>query len=141
MKKQEQTSLAERFLMAVFAPVVFNILLFIVLGIYFRHPRYFRKFLLRQIHWPDEVIFLALVALPAIGGFMMGVSRCATLVGHFFYTNIGQERNIIKTLAAWGSLLLVAIWSDKCYPVKQLCSVETGPKYWMSRGFTDLIYV
>jgi len=94
--------------MAVLAPVVFNISIIIVLAMVFRRSRFLGRFLFYQAHWSGFVVVLVAGFLPAIAGFMMGTSKFATLLGHFFYTNMEHEKDMSKTIACWLGLFVIA---------------------------------
>lgn len=48
-----------------------------------------------------------LIFIPAIIGYQLGLERSATLLGHFFYTNIEHERSLKKTALAWAVFLFI----------------------------------
>jgi hypothetical protein len=104
----KQPGLADRMLMAIVAPIVFNISIVIVIAMFFRRSRYLARYLLYPTEISGGLVFLAACVLPAIAGFLMGASRFATLLGHFFYTNMDHEKDIAKTTAAWAGLILLA---------------------------------
>lgn len=93
--------------MAVLAPVAFNISIIIVLATVFRRSRFLGRFLFYQSHWSGFLVLLVAGLLPAIAGFMMGTSKFATLLGHFFYTNMEYEKDISKTIACWVALFAI----------------------------------
>jgi hypothetical protein len=107
-EKNEQPSLQDRLLMAVLAPIIFNISIIIVLAIALRRSRSIGRFLFYQAHWSGFLVVLVAGFLPAIAGFMMGTSKFATLLGHFFYTNMEHEKDMRKTIASWLSLFIIA---------------------------------
>ncbi|MDD4911532.1 MAG: hypothetical protein PHP57_04505 [Sideroxydans sp.] len=94
--------------MAVLAPIAFNISIIIVLAMVFRRTRFLGRFLFYQAHWSAFLVVFVAGLLPAIAGFMMGTSKFATLLGHFFYTNMEHERDLSKTIACWLGLLAIA---------------------------------
>jgi len=102
-------SFMDRLLTAILAPIAFNFSIIIVLSMFFGSggARIFnRTRLIYQI--PVDFILLIVILLPALAGFMMGMSKFTTFFGHFFYTNIRHERDIRKTIAAWICLFLIA---------------------------------
>lgn len=107
-EENEQPSLQDRLLMAILAPIAFNISIIIVLSIFFRHSRFLGRFLFYQAHWSGILVLLVAGLLPAAVGFMMGTSKFATLLGHFFYTNMEREKDMSKTIAAWIGLFVIA---------------------------------
>lgn len=100
--------LADRLLAAVLAPVVFNFSIIVVLAVFFRRSRGFGRILTHDIALLGNYLLWGLLILPALIGLLIGTSRFATLLGHFFYTNLEHERNSGITVAAWGCLFLVA---------------------------------
>lgn len=104
----ELPSFQERLLMAVLAPIFFNLSILIVLAVFLRRSLRLGAYLFYHPHWPGALIFLIAVALPALAGFTMGVKRFATLLGHFFYTNMEHEKDVKITLASWVGFLLIA---------------------------------
>lgn len=94
--------------MAVLAPIFFNISIIIVLAVVFRHTRYLGRFLFYQAHWPGALILLIAGLFPALAGFMLGTNRFAVLLGHFFYTNMEDEKDMGITLACWLTLIAIA---------------------------------
>ena len=106
--ENEQPSLQDRLLIAVLAPIFFNISIIIVLAMFFRRSRFIGRFLFYQAHWSGFLVFLVAGLLPAVAGFMMGSTKFATLLGHFFYTNMEHERDMSKTIAVWLGLFFIA---------------------------------
>lgn len=98
----------DRLLIAVLAPIAFNISILIILAAFFRRSRLLGKFLFYQAHWPGLLIFLVAGLLPALAGFLMGSRKFITLFGHFFYTNMEHEKDISKTFACWLGLIGIA---------------------------------
>lgn len=94
--------------MAFLAPIFFNISIIIVLAVVFRRTRFLGRFLFYQTHWSGALILLIAGLLPALAGFAMGTSRFAILLGHFFYTNMENEKELGITLACWLTLLAIA---------------------------------
>jgi hypothetical protein len=107
-EENERPSIRDRLFMAALAPLVFNISIIIVLAIVFRRSRLLGRFLFYQAHWSGFLVLLVAGLLPAIAGFMMGTSKFATLLGHFFYTNMEHEKDLSKTIACWLGLLAIA---------------------------------
>lgn len=106
---EDHPSFIDRLLTAILAPIAINISIFIVLSIFFGSSgaRMFnRTRLIYQI--PIDFILLIVVLLPALAGFLLGFSKFTTLFGHLFYTNIGDEKDIYKTIGAWVCLFLIA---------------------------------
>ncbi|PPD51885.1 MAG: hypothetical protein CTY12_07305 [Methylotenera sp.] len=102
-------SFIDRVLTAIIAPIAFNVSIFIFLVLLLGSSG--SRILIRsQVIYktPISLIFILSVLLPALLGFMMGLSRFTTLFGHFFYTNMGDEKDIFKTIAAWICLFLIA---------------------------------
>lgn len=104
----EQPGLADRMLMAVLAPIVFNFSIIIVIAMFFRRSRYLGRYLVYPADISGSLVFLAVCVFPAIAGFLMGSRRFATLLGHFFYTNMDHEKDTAKTIAVWAGLILLA---------------------------------
>ncbi len=115
-EENEQPTFQDRLVMAVLAPIVFSISMLIVLS-----PLIF--FLMRSVrnnlgdlyylhlpHWSVVLIVLVAGLLPAIAGFILGTSKLAKLLGHFFYTNMWYERDIRKTIACWLGLFAIAFF-------------------------------
>lgn len=106
--KPEEPDLHERLLMAILAPIFFNLSILIVLWTFFRRSIDLAKLLVYQTHWSYISFFLIAVVLPALVGFRLGAEKCAVLLGHLFCTNMEHERNLIKTLLAWGAIFFFA---------------------------------
>lgn len=105
----EHPSFIDRLLTAILAPIAFNISIFIVLSMFFGSSgaRMFnRTRLIYQI--PVDFILIIVVLLPALAGFLLGFSKFVTLFGHLFYTNMGDEKDIYKTIGVWVCLFLIA---------------------------------
>lgn len=99
--------MAERLAMAVLAPVMFNVSILIMIGTFFKRGRFLEKLLAPTLLTSPWLLGFLLIGVPAITGFVLGVNRLATLLGHFFMTNDGEEKSLLKTLCAWGSLFLL----------------------------------
>ncbi|HYR05706.1 MAG TPA: hypothetical protein VEP71_03405, partial [Gallionella sp.] len=74
-EENEQPSLQDRLLMAVLAPIAFNVSIIIILAIVFRRSRFLGRFLFYQAHWSGFMVLLVAGLLPAVAGFMMGIGR------------------------------------------------------------------
>lgn len=107
-EENERPSIQDRLLMAVLAPIVFNISIIFVLVLVFRRSRILGRLMFYQAHWSGFFVVLVAGLLPAIAGFMMGTSKFSTLLGHFFYTNMEHEKDIRKTIACWVCLFVAA---------------------------------
>lgn len=102
-------TLVERLIMAILTPVMFNLSLLILVSSVFKRSWYMRRALLYPGAYTSVwLIALLLVGLPALLGFCLGAKRGATLLGHFFYTNMEHERSLQKTALAWASLFLIS---------------------------------
>lgn len=106
-EENEPPSFQDRLLMAVLAPIAFNISIIIVLATIFRRSRFLGRFLFYQSHWSGFVVLLVAILLPALAGFMMGTSKFVTLLGHFFCTNMENEKDMSKTIACWVTLVAI----------------------------------
>ncbi|MEQ1525730.1 MAG: hypothetical protein ABL911_03160 [Gallionella sp.] len=85
----------------ILAPIVFNVSNMIVLSIFFRRSYWFAKYWVYDVRWFTWFVLLCLIIIPAVAGFILGTSKLATLLGHFFYTNMEHEKDVLKTSAAW----------------------------------------
>ncbi|WP_036301643.1 hypothetical protein [Methylotenera sp. L2L1] len=105
---EDYPSFIDRLLTAILAPIAFGFPVFIIIallsGAGIRIIR--RNRLFDQV--PIDLILLIIVVIPVITGFALGISRFTVLYGHLFYTNIGYEKDIRKTIAAWLCLFLIA---------------------------------
>jgi hypothetical protein len=106
-EESEPLSLQDRLFAGLLAPLAFNLSLFIVLMMFSRHSRGFAKLFLYQTYWHGILLFVSLVLLPALAGFLIGTNKIITLLGHFFYTNMEHERDMSKTILAWLALFAV----------------------------------
>jgi hypothetical protein len=104
--EEDQPSLGDRLLTAVIAPIAFNLSIIILLAVFFRRSRFIGRILYNQLHAPFSILLIVLVAIPALIGLVIGMSRFITLLGHFFYTNLEHEKNLGITLFVWFCLLL-----------------------------------
>lgn len=108
-ENDEPLGLTDRLFAAVLAPVVFNISVIIVLAVFFRRSRFIGRVLYNDIPLLGNfLLLLALVIFPALIGLFIGTARFITLLGHFFYTNMEHERDVLITVTAWACLFLVA---------------------------------
>lgn len=97
-------TLADRLLMAVLAPVVFNVSIVIALGTLFRRSSTLDNFLLHSSGDSSPwLLGFLLVGVPALAGFILGVNRCAVWLGHLFFTNMEHEKDPYKTGFAWAA--------------------------------------
>lgn len=105
---EDHPSFIDRLLTAILAPIAFGFPIIIVLAVLWgAGARIIRRHrLIDQV--PVDLILFIIIVLPAITGFVMGMSRFTMLYGHFFYTNMGNEKDIRKTIVAWGCLFLIA---------------------------------
>lgn len=104
----EHPSFFDRLITAILAPMAFNFSLITVVAMFSspRGPALLNPYqLLYEIS--GYLLLLVCVVLPSIAGFSMGMSSFTRFLGHFFYTNIGDEKDIRKTIAAWGCLFLI----------------------------------
>jgi len=86
---------------------MFNLSILIMMSTVFRRSRFLDKVFAPAAHSSARLLAFLLIGVPAITGFILGVNRLATLLGHFFMTNDGEERSPIKTLLAWAGLSLL----------------------------------
>lgn len=107
-ERNNTPALPDRLLMAFLGPLVFNISVLVTIAVLFNHSWYARKYLFYPMHWKLGPVLAVGVMLPAIAGFVLGVRRFESLLGHLFFTHDEQERNIGKTLALWAALLTIA---------------------------------
>ncbi len=94
--------------MALLAPIVFNISIVIVIALVFRRTVFLGRFLFYQTYWSGFFVVLVAGLLPTVVGFMMGTNKFTTLLGHFFYTNMDDEKDIRKTISCWLCLFCIA---------------------------------
>ena len=133
LKKPQKTSennlsLNERIVMAILAPLFFNFGLLICLSLLalfslspisllrLHSSRLLAKDVSYEVFASGWGWFLILIVLPAIAGYQLGVDKCATLLGHFFYTNAESEKNLGKTAFSWVCLLVIAYAVLKALP-------------------------
>lgn len=105
----QNPSFIDRVLAAILVPIAFNFSIFIILSLFLGSSgvRIFNRYkLIYQV--PADLVLLTTIFIPAVAGFMMGISKSSTLFGHFFYTNMGDEKDIYKTIGVWVCLLLIA---------------------------------
>lgn len=106
---EKYPSLTDRLVTAILAPVAFNFSLFILLALILGSSG--SRILIRsQVIYkiPPNLAFIFCILLPALLGFMMGLSKFSTLFGHLFYTNQGNEKNGFITILAWLGFFCVA---------------------------------
>jgi len=101
-------SIADRLLAACLAPIVFNFSILLVLSSKLTHGRHIFFPFRRLHHVSGDFVLFCFFLLPVIAGFVMGMTRLTTLLGHFFFTNHREVRDYRKTIAAWACLLLIA---------------------------------
>lgn len=89
----------ERLVAALVAPLVFNVSLFFLFGVFFRARRGFASLL-----FLSPTFLVVLVVIPAIAGLALGIERFATVLGHSFYTNPAGKRDVRITIAIWAGL-------------------------------------
>ncbi len=107
-KREVSPSLQDRLLMAFLGPIVFNISVLVAIAVLFNHTWYARKYLFYPMHWKLAPVLVVGVVFPAIAGFMLGVQRFESLLGHLFFTHDEGERDLAKTFGIWGALLAIA---------------------------------
>lgn len=112
----KQPSVNERIVMALLAPLFFNLSLLICFFLLFRRARRLGVLGAYEAFTSAWGLFVLLIVIPAVVGYRLGGDKCATLLGHFFYTNVGSERSLPKTTLAWGTFLLVAYVVHKALP-------------------------
>lgn len=104
----EPPTFIDRVLAAILIPIAFNLSILIILALIlgssgariFNHYKLINKA-------PADLILITTILMPAVVGFMIGLSKSSTLFGHFFYTNEGSEKDIYKTVGIWGCLFLI----------------------------------
>jgi hypothetical protein len=111
----ESPGLTDRLLAAVIAPIVFNFSIIVVLAVFFRRSRGLGRILYSDISLLGSVLFWGLLILPAMIGLLIGTARFATLLGHFFYTNMEHEKDARITVASWACLFLVAYLLSRAF--------------------------
>ncbi|NOT15679.1 MAG: hypothetical protein HOP21_08935 [Methylotenera sp.] len=106
---EDHPSFIDRLLTAILAPIAFNFSIITMVAMLSvpRGPVLFNPYKWFYQVSPNFFIYTTIV-LPGIAGFLMGMSRFTTLFGHFFYTNMGDEKDVRKTIAAWVCLFLIA---------------------------------
>lgn len=107
-EKNKQPGLLDRLLTAIFAPIIFNVSIIIVLTMGFHRTGSPGRFFIHQNFWSGFWVMLVAGILPAIAGFMLGSDKFATLLGHFFYTNLDHEKDIRTTLVCWLGIFAIA---------------------------------
>ena len=105
--EKEQINLQDRLLTAVLAPIVFNISI-LMSHLYPIRTKAVGNLFVNGSRGFGFLFFVLAILLPAMLGFFLGTSRFATLLGHFFYTNDGHEKNAEKTIVAWLSFFVIA---------------------------------
>lgn len=106
---EDHPSFIDRLLTAILAPIAFNFSIITMVAMLSapRGPVLFNPYKWFYQVSPNFLIYTTIV-LPGIAGFLMGMSRFTTLFGHFFYTNMGDEKDIYKTIGVWACLFLIA---------------------------------
>ncbi len=113
---EDSPSFSERIVMAILAPLFFNVSLLICLASLSRRARFIAKAGVYEVLASGWVLFALLIVVPAITGYRLGADKCATVLGHFFFTNMEHEKSPVKTFFAWGCFLLIAYVVSKFLP-------------------------
>lgn len=113
---EDSPSFSERIVMAILALLFFNTSLLICLASFSRRSKFITKAGVYEVLASGWVLFAILIVAPAITGYRLGADKCATLLGHFFFTNMENERSPVKTFFAWGCLLPIAYVISKFLP-------------------------
>lgn len=106
---EDSPSLWDRLGAAILAPIAFNFGIVIVVSLISGNVR---SPLLNPFRWLYGVsasyLLLVSIVLPAVAGFIMGMTKFTTLYGHFFYTNSDDEKSVRMTIFVWFVLLFTA---------------------------------
>jgi hypothetical protein len=96
------TSMADRLITALLAPLLFNAGIIICMMAFSKHSRFFwgRRLHIGDASLLDVVIFFM---VPAIAGFFSGSLGMASLLGHAFLTHNDDRRSVVKTVLVWGA--------------------------------------
>ncbi|WP_036299889.1 hypothetical protein [Methylotenera sp. L2L1] len=109
LEQDEEPSLLDRLGTAILAPIAFNFGIVVIVSLISGSVR---SPLLNPFRWlygiSASYLLLVSILLPAIAGFIMGMTKFTTLYGHFFYTNGDDEKSIPMTILVWAVLLLTA---------------------------------
>ena len=103
-------------MMAILAPLLFNLSLLLALAVVARRSIAFTHFALLRFSLLGWVLAVVLIAIPALAGFMLGGIKCGRILGHLFYTNNENEKSVNKTVLAWVILLLITLIVSKALP-------------------------
>jgi hypothetical protein len=115
-QEKEAPPFYERIVMALLAPIFFNISLLICFSLLFRRSRFLLDIFTFETPMSGWGWIAILIFVPAITGYLLGVEKCATLLGHFFYTNMEHEKDLRKTVCAWACFFLIAYIISKTLP-------------------------
>ncbi len=108
----EIPSIWDRIGTAILAPVAFNFSIIIVVSLLFSGGRKYILYFSNPVRLlygvPGNYLLLITIILPAIIGFILGLSKFTSLYGHLFYTNADSEKSISVTILVWVILLITA---------------------------------
>jgi hypothetical protein len=113
--RKEDGGLTDRLLAAFLAPIVFNLSNLILIAVLFRRARGFGRFLFYDVPMLGSFLLWGLLIIPALIGFLVGMDRLISLIGHLFYTHTESQRNQAITFAAWAGLLLAAFLLSRAF--------------------------
>lgn len=99
---EDSPSFSERIVMAILALLFFNASLLICLASFSRRSKFIAKAGVYEVLASGWVLFAILIVVPAITGYRLGEDKCATLLGHFFFTNMEHERSPVKNIFRLG---------------------------------------
>lgn len=102
----------DRILSAIISPVIFNLSVVIMLGVLNKKGYWFRVSLgdIQSIAlgYTGQKLFLLFVLVPAIYGLIFGSKGVSEFIGHAFYSNMPEQKNMAITLSIWATILLTA---------------------------------
>ncbi|MCB6182463.1 hypothetical protein LIN78_02715 [Leeia sp. TBRC 13508] len=113
LKRPESPGIIDRIFMAMFAPIVFNIAVLLILVVIYRESRIVGGMLVGHIQIFSKTAILMTVFFPAVVGFILGTNRFVKLLGHLCYTNFEEERDINITIICWLVLLSITYLISK----------------------------
>ena len=102
----------DRLLSAIISPVIFNLSVVIMLGVLNKKGYWFRVSIgdIQSIAlgYMGQKIFILFVIIPAIYGLVFGSKGVSQFIGHAFYSNMEEQKNLAITISIWAIIFLTA---------------------------------
>ena len=110
----------DRVFSAIISPIIFNLAVVIMLGVFSQRSYLFRVSFGNiesiVLGYTGQKLFLLFVIIPAIYGLMFGSKGVSEFIGHAFYSNMEEQKNLTITFAIWLIIALTAYFMQNRIP-------------------------